>query len=101
MVNEKGECLREGIKGENNEIGEEIVEKLLNSLRDFNIMICVQERFKILEVRIKVVKFDFKIQVEGLRFCMEYLKIDFKIVYCDIDLNLKKVKNSDEVSEIL
>lgn len=41
MVNEKGEWLREGIKGENNEIGEEIVEKLLNSLRDFNIMICV------------------------------------------------------------
>lgn len=41
MVNEKGKCLREGIKGENNEIGEEIVEKLLNSLRDFNIMRCV------------------------------------------------------------
>lgn len=101
MVNEKGERSREGTKGENNETGEETVEKLSNSSRDFNTTTRVQERLKTLEARIKAVKSDFKTQVEGLRSRMEHLKTDLKTVHCDIDLNSKKVENSDEASEIL
>jgi len=101
MVNEKGERSSEGTKGENKEAGEETVEKLSKSSRDFNSTTRVQERLKILEARIKTVKSDFKAQVEGLRSRMEHLKTDLKTVHCDMDLNSKKVKNSDEVSEIL
>lgn len=101
MVNEKGERSSEGTKGENEETGEEAAGKLSNSSRDFNTTTRVQERLKTLEARIKAVKSDFKTQVEGLRSRMEHLKTDLKTVHCDIDVNSKKVKNSDEASEIL
>ena len=101
MVNEKGERSSEGTKGEDNQTGEETLEKLSKCSRDFNTTTRVQERLKILEARIKAVKSDFKAQVEGLRSRMEHLKTDLKTVHCDIDLNSKKVKNSDEASEIL
>ena len=101
MVNEKGERSSEGTKGENEETGEEAAGKLSNSSRDFNTTTRVQERLKTLEARIKAVKSDFKTQVEGLRSRMEHLKTDLKTVHCNIDVNSKKVKNSDEASEIL
>ena len=101
MVNEKGACSCEGTKGQNKEASDETVEKLSKRSRDFNNTTLVQERLKRLEARIKTVKSDFKSQVEGLRSRMEHLKTDLKTVHCDIDLNSKKVKNSDEVSEIL
>ena len=101
MVNEKGGRSSEGTKGENKETGEETAGKLSNSSRDFNTTTRVQERLKTLEARIKAVKTDFKTQVEGLRSRMEHLKTDLNTVHCDIDLNAKKVTNSDEASEIL
>lgn len=101
MVNEKGERSSEGMKGENKEIGEVTEKKLSKSSRDFNTTTRFQERLKTLEARIKVVKSDFKAQVEGLRSRMEHLKTDLKTVHCDLDLNSKKVKNSSEASEIL
>lgn len=101
MVNEKGDRSSEGTKGEDKETGEGTVEKLSKSSRDFNTTTRVQERLKTLEARIKAVKCDFKAQVEGLRSRMEHLKTDLKNVNCDMDLNSKKVNNSDEVSEIL
>ena len=101
MVNEKGERAIEGTKGENKETGEETVEILSNSSRDFNTATRVQERLKTLEARIKAVKSDFKTQVEGLRSRMEHLKTDLKTAHYGIDLNSKKVKNSEEKSEAL
>ena len=101
MVNEKGERSSEDSKSKNKETGEETVEKLSKSSKDFNTMTRVQERLKTLEARIKAVKSDFKTQVEGLRSRMEHLKTDLKTVHCDIDMNPKKIENSDEASEIL
>jgi len=101
MVNGKGERSSEDTKGEDNETGEETLEKLSKCSRDFNVTTRVQEQLKILEARIKAVKSDFKAQVEGLRSRMEHLKTDLKTVHCDIDLNSTKVKNSDDASEIL
>ena len=96
MVNETED---DASKGETKHISDRKKDK---PLKDFNTTAQLQERLNSLESRIKVVKLDFKTQVEGLRSRIEHLKSDLEIV--QVDLNSKKTRdtrNDNEVRGIL
>lgn len=102
MVNEKAEeRLSKSCREGNKEIADVEEEELSKSARDFNTTTHLQERLKSLESRIRVVKSDFKTQVEGLRSRMEHLKTNLKSVHGDMDVNSKKIRNDNEASEKL
>ena len=96
MVNAKESISQEAKQSEDNEIGAVKEELSLKNSKDFNNPTHFQERLKTLESRIKVVRSDFKAQVECLRARMEHLNSNVKNVQGELKINSKKTEIVDQ-----
>lgn len=96
MVNAKESISQEAKQSEDNEIGAVKEELSLKNSKDFNNPTHFQERLKTLESRIKVVRSDFKAQVECLRARMEHLNSNVKTVQGELKINSKKTEIVDK-----
>lgn len=96
MVNAKESISQEATKTEDDKKGVVEEEEPLKNSKDVNNTTYLQERLKTLESRIKVVRSNFKAQVDCLRARMEHVNTNLKTVQGELKIDSKKTETVDE-----